>query len=208
MTGQEIIDDFELYVDDGTELSTSEELSLVNKIYRKILNNRPWEFLKKEFSATTSGLNYVTLPSDFSFFVANGEYTNNTMSYQGNAAPKVIYVGTGIYQLINWSDRRKYLNSTGYAYVDVNANKLYFTSTPSSGLAVVADYIYKPADITVATSPIFPTDFHPAIFHGMASEDYIIQQFDKARSYSKENSDKFDDYIVDMAYWNAQLINN
>jgi hypothetical protein len=42
----------------------------------------------------------------------------------------------------------------------------------------------------------------------MASEDYIIQQFDKARSYSAENKERFNNYLANMAYWNAQLLNN
>ncbi len=208
MTGQEIIDRFELYVDDGTELSTSEELDLLNKIYRQILNSRLWEFLKKEFSTITTGLNYVTLPADFAYFIANGNYTENNVEYQGNQAPKIILVGNTEYKLVNWSDRRKYLNSSGYAYVDLANNRLYFSDTPASGQMVSADYIYRPADITTTTSPIFPEDFHPAIYHGMASEDYIIQQFDKARSYSAENKERFNNYLANMAYWNAQLLNN
>ena len=204
----ELISRFELYVDDSTELSSAEELALANKIYRKVLNYKDWEFLKKAFSATTTGVNYVALPTDFSHFASNGCYTDN--SYQNvvtNSAAKVVWVGNSMYQLINWSDRRQYLNSGGYCYVDIAAMRLYFTSAPTSGLTVEADYIYRPADLTLSTSPVFPSDYHDVIYHGMASDDYAIQQFDKAKSYAGENAAKYEDYLSSIASWNSRLIN-
>lgn len=47
MLASEIIAKFELYVDDSTELSTQEELDLLNKVYQKVADDRPWEILKK-----------------------------------------------------------------------------------------------------------------------------------------------------------------
>ena len=48
MTAQEIIAAFELKVDDSTELSTSEELALLNRVYQLVCDERPWEILKKK----------------------------------------------------------------------------------------------------------------------------------------------------------------
>ena len=211
MITSEIITNFELFVDDTTELSAQEELSLANKIYRRVLNYRPWEFLKKEATGTLStSVAYVSLPADFAYMAENNQYTNNSAAIDNNASPKVVFVGTNYnpYQIINFSDRRQYRNQAGYAYIDIVNSRLVFTAQPTAAESYEFDYIHNPADLTTATSPIFPSRFHEIIYHGMASEDYIIQQFDKAKSYVVENQNKYLDYLRDMSYWNSQLINN
>jgi hypothetical protein len=207
MTGQEIINKFEFYIDDSSELSTVEELSLLNKMYYKVLNNRPWEFLKKEWSTTSTGANYIALPTDFAYFIDNGNYTDNSVATDSNAAPKFVYVGPNKYRIINWGDRKQYEGSSGYAYISLINNLLYFTDTPASGLAIKGDYIYNPADIAVGTSPIFPTRFHDIIVHYMVADGFIIQLFPKAKSYLKENLELGDALLTDMAWYNSQLIN-
>lgn len=206
MTGTELINSFELYVDDSTELSSSEELALLNKIYHQILDSRPWEFLKKEWSGTTTALNYIALPTDFKFFCETQNYTDNSVSTELGKASKVVYVNNSPYQVINWSDRRQYANSNGYCYLDMVNSRLYFTTTPGAGLSISADYIYKPADITLATSPVFPESYHPMIYHKMAVDDMVIQLFDKARSYAQENKAMYDDYMRSLTYWNSNLV--
>jgi len=206
MTAQEIIEKFRLYVDDSSELSSAEELSLANKIYRQVLENRPWEFLKKEWATTTNGTNNITLPTDLSYFFENQGYTDNSMANESGSQDKAVFINGSPYKIINWSDRRQYANSAGYCYVDWAASKLYFTTTPSAGLTLSADYIYRPADLTLATSPVFPTSFHDVIYHGMAIDEYIIQIFDKARSYAQENKTLFDGYMRSLANWNSNLI--
>ena len=66
MLTSELITKFELYVDDGTELSSQEELDLANKIYYSICNYRPWEWLKKTVTGTISS-GTITLPTDFAY---------------------------------------------------------------------------------------------------------------------------------------------
>lgn len=211
MTSAELIAKFELYVDDGTELSTAEELSLLNKIYHKVCDDRPWEFLKKTATGTTSTtVPYIALPSDFGYIAENYSYTDDSVSTQINSAPKVIFVGTSYspYYIINFSDRRQYLNKKGYAYVDIVNSRLVFTAQPTTAEAIEYDYIHIPTDLIISTSPIFPARFHDVIYHGMATDDYSIQQFDKSRSYADENTIKYNDYMKSMAYWNSQLLNN
>lgn len=213
MTATEIITTFELIVNDVTELSTSEELALLNRIYSKICTERPWEFLKTSATGTMSGSGvdgmYITLPSDFSFFSENYQYTDNTISPQNNASPRVIFVGTAYspYFLVNYSDRRQYLGSTGYAYLDLANSKIVFTGTPVSS-TYSYDYIKVPTALVGATSPVFPSRFHDMIAFGMASENDILQLSPKATSYAQENQSKYNSYLVDMAYWNSNLILN
>ena len=202
-TTQEIIQNFETYVDDTTELSSAQELTLANKIYRKVLNAKVWEFLKKEYTGTTSGAT-IALPSDFVAFIDNYSYTDSTIEQGG----KVVFIGDTLipYKLVNWSDRKQYRNDKQVCYVDIVANTLNFPKTPDSGLAVSFDYIYRPADLTLATSPVFPADCHDIIYHGMAVDDYVIQQFDKARSYAGENKTMYDQYLADLSSYNSKLI--
>ena len=208
MTAQEIISKFELYVDDTSELSSTEELALANKIYFKVCSQRDWEFLKNEWSGVTTGANYVSLPSGFSHFIENNSYTENNESIEDNKSPKVIYVNSQPHKLINWSDRRQYANRNDYCYVDIVNSRLYFTYTPATSLAISADYIKTPDALTTGTSPIFPSRFHDIIYHGMAVDDMIIQLFDKARSYAGENQRMYENILADMALWNSQLLQN
>lgn len=205
---QEIITNFETYVDDSTELSSAEELTLANKIYRMVLNDRPWSFLKKEFSGTTSTtVPYISLPSDFKYIISNYNYTDNTIETVQRASPVVVFVGTAYtpYRVVNWSDRRQYRNQNDVCYIDPVTNRLYFTVQPTSVQTVEFDYIYKPDNLTLTTRPVWDSDFDFIITHGMASDDYIIQQFDKAKSYEKENRALYQKYLLDMQYNDAQF---
>jgi len=212
-TATEIITNFELQVSDVTELSSSEELYILNRVYNKVMSSRPWELLKTPASGTMLGSGvdgfYVTVPSDFAFFSPNYQYTNNTLSAQNNAAPVMIFIGTNYspYQVVNFSDRRQYLGSTGYAYLDLANNKIVFTGTPVS-TTYSFDYIKAPIALTAGATPIIPTRFQDVLVYGMAVDNEIIQMSPKATSYAQENQAKYDSMVLDMAYWNAKLILN
>lgn len=195
MLTSEIISIFELYLDDTTELSSAEELSLANRIYKKICRARPWEFLKKEASGSiVNGV--ITLPTDFAFLVDNG---NLDTGY------KVIYVGTNKdpYKIVNYSERNQHIGQSNVAYVDLGASQI-ITMLPVNS-TYTFDYIKIPADLTLATSPVFPIA-HEIIAWGMAVDGYIIQQFPKANSYLGENQAKYNSDLADLAYYNSQLI--
>lgn len=203
----EIIAGFELYVDDGTELSSAEELTLANKIHTKVCNYRPWEFLKKTATGSiVSG--EITLPDDFAYLANNSQSTDSSVSTQDETAPKAVLVGANLtpYRVVNFSDRRQYQNQN-VCYVDLADSKIKFIVTPTE-TAYEFDYIKVPEAMTLATGPSFPARFDSIIYHGMASEDYIIQQFDKARSYAKENQAGYTSVLEDMSFWNAQSFLN
>ena len=191
MTTADIITNFEIYVDDGTELSSGEELNLANKVYRAVCNYRPWEWLKKPISGSIVA-GAITLPTDFNYFVTN---------VQSNGS-RGIYVGTEntYVPLVNFSDRREYTDNV--CYVDPSDSKIKFI-VPQTATTYSFDYIKVPADLTLATSPIFPAQFHDIIYHGMAVDDFSIQLFDKARSYANENQAKYISILKDMSYQNA-----
>lgn len=196
-------------MDDVTELSSAEELALANRVYKKICREQPWEFLKKVATgsiSTDATSSYITLPTDFVAFTENFTETNNADQINNNAAPKVIFTGTSYTpnQIINWSDRRQYRDARGYAYVDIANSKIRFTAAPADS-TYEFDYYYTPDDLTTATSPVFPADFHVIIPYGMAVENDILQLSEKAKSYMPENTTKYNQYLLDLKYYNANL---
>lgn len=208
MTASEIIAKFELYVDDTTELSTSEELALLNKIYQKVCDDRPWEFLKKEASGTMATTTTITVPSDFGYFVENRSYTDNSEYPVYNAKPTGILInGTKWLQVVNWSDRRQYANANGYAYYDARQGTITSTYAQPAGATYSFDYKMIPTDLLIGGTPSFPSRYHDVIYHGMCVDDMVIQLFDKARSYAGENQAMYQSYLASMALWNANLNN-
>lgn len=208
MLASAIITSFELYVDDATELSSSEELDLLQKIYNKVWMHKQWEFAKASGTGTLStSLPYVTLPANFSHLIENNQTTDNSVGIDNNAVPKVIYVGSSYtpYQVVNWSDRRQYRNQNGYAYLDMANSRFYFTSQPTTADSYEFDYMTMADTLITSSTPAFPARFHDMLYHGMAIDDDIILRYPKAASYAPENDAKFKSYLADMCLWNAQL---
>src|SRR5665213_1200404 len=95
LTGQNIIDKFETYTGDTSELSSEDELDLANKIYRAVCNDRPWEWLKKTATGivgVSNGIATASVPSDFKYFVENDQATDIAQGVHNNASPKVIFL--------------------------------------------------------------------------------------------------------------------
>lgn len=221
MTAQDIITDFELQVDDNTELSTQQELDLLNKVYKSICADRPWEFLKKGVTGTVSydsglGLYYISLPADFMFFAGNASYTDNTREYSGTAQPFVVFTGSAFTpcQIVNFSDRNQYLpknggaGNSGFAYLDMANNRIVFTGLVQDISLYSFDYIYEPADLELGDTPVFPARFHKIFAPMMSVDNDILQIQDRSASYINENTAKGTKILNDMYYWNASLIMN
>lgn len=213
MTSSEIITKFELQVSDITELSSAEELYILNRVYNKVMTSRNWEILKTYKTGTMSGSGvdgyYVTLPDDFSHLSPNALWTDNTMETQQNSSPVVVFIGDNRspYYVVNYSDRVQYLGKTGYAYVDIANNKLVFTGTPVS-TTYLFDYIKVAPALTSSDTPLIPARFQDILVYGMAVEDTILQLSPKATSYAVENQGRFESMLLDLAFWNSQLILN
>lgn len=183
MLGSAIIARFNLQVDDSSELSTSEELALVNEVYNEIADDRPWEWLKATFTGTTSTSEaYIDLPSDFKEVVQNLE---NRM---------VVFVGEDYeeYEVIPFSSRRDYRDQSGFCYVDIPTGRLYFTLQPTAAEAIEYDYIKRPDDLTTATAPLVTTtSFGNMIAYGMSARFPSIEQAEKGTSYATDNRTEY-----------------
>ena len=219
MTGQEIIDKFHTYIDDQSELSTQEEIDLLNNIYQNVYRTRHWEWLKTVKAGTSfdgvdsvTGQAYITLPDDFLAFAENNNMTDNTYEVENNASPKVVYIIANNtyqpYQIVNFSDRRKYFNKDGVAWHDSINKRLVFVQTPKASTQYEFDYIAKPAPLTLSNSPIFDPDLHQILVHGMAIDHEIISLFDRAHSYAQENRAAYKGYLDQLAWENAEQLLN
>lgn len=205
--GTEILAQFHTYTGDQSDLSTADEFILLNKVYADILQEKPWEFLKKSASGSISSSNGVAtipFPDDYRFLIENNQKTDNTETIYNNAASKVIFVGPNYtpYQVINWSDRRQYRTSGGYVYPDVANERFVFTVAPTD-TTYEFDYIADWDDIEADTYPLFPADFHDMIAQGMAVDSVIINLFDRAHSYARENQIAYNNALKKLAYWNS-----
>lgn len=204
-TAGDIITKFELYMDDTTELSFDEELDLLEQKYQEVSSEVDWESLKKAYSGTASGLT-LSLPSRFSHLIENYSYSDANTEY---ANGPVIFVGSNYdpYQVVNWSDRRRYRDHSNIAYLDLPNNNLVFPVAPSSGAAVEFDYIEYPASIDSTDDvPWIPERFRSILFYLMCTDDTIIQQSEKALSYKNENEQRAEAVMNRMKMWNAKLI--
>lgn len=214
-TAAEIITDFELQVNDITELSSTEELELVNEIYFDILNKKEWEFLRTFVTGTMLSDSigyYITPPDDFRIVAQNNSYTDNSIGIDNNAVPRGVFVFNAsgaqtFIQMINFADRRQYVNRGNFCYYDAVNNKIRFTGTPVS-TSYEFDYIRTPPKLTLTDYPVFPGQFHKMIKYGMATSNDILQISPKASSYQQENAAKFQEKFDDMGFWNAGLILN
>lgn len=209
MQTNDAITKFETYVDDATELSSVQELALLQKIFNKVWSDRPWEFTK----SSASGLFALTapnipLPANFSHFLENDQATDNTIDIDNNAAPKVIFITANYnpYQIINWSDRRQYRNRSNFAYLDLPNNGITFTGTPLAVDVYEFDFKAKPPILTLNEEiPGIPSEFHDMLYHGMAVDDEIIQRWPRATAYQKDNQDQYADFFARLTLWNANL---
>lgn len=214
-TAAQIITDFELQVNDVTELSSSEELELLNEKYQDICNEKEWEFLRTFVSGTMLSDSvgyYITPPDDFRALAQNNAYTDNSIGIENNAVPRGVFVFNSagaqtFIQQINFADRRQYVNRGNFCYYDAVNNKIRFTGSPGS-TSYEFDYIRVPPKLELADYPVFPGQFHKMIKYAMATSNEILQLSPKATSYKDENEAEYQKKFDAMALWNAGLILN
>jgi hypothetical protein len=100
----------------------------------------------------------------------------------------------------------QYRNNDGIAYVDFANSRIVFTKQPSAVETVEYDYQASMPALELTESPWFPREFHDAIYHLMVSDDFMIQNSDKAKSYARDNQAEAARIIQQMVMWNARLV--
>lgn len=207
---EQILINFEKQVDDVTGLSPTEELMILNRVIQKICAI-PFEFLKVNAtgSITPDGTGaYITLPANFQFLTINNNYSENYQNNDSGKVAKVIFVGSNYapYELVNWSDRRQYRNSSGVAYIDYPNNKIVFPKLPTEGLTYDFDYCKIAPTVTTADAPVWPERFDDVAVYAMAVENDVIEKSPKAKAYTKENNSLYQSRLYDLKSWNNKLL--
>ena len=203
MQPDDIIKQFEVYVDDLTELSTEEEYALLTKVLNSIFNDRSWEFLRKTASVTTTTSKTAPLPADFVSVMNN--YSENPY----NSIPEipVAYVGGIPYRFIAKGTATQKAGGN-YATIDLVNKTIEFLCEIGAGKVVTFDYKYQPSPITSNASPIaLPYVAHRYLGQVMAIDDDIIQKTEKARSNLQSNSVARAQMLRDLAHYNARFLN-
>lgn len=205
MTGTEIIEKFELYTDDTTELSPEEEIDLANRVLHQIYDELPWEFLRKEYSTTVAS-SAVAIAADFDYPMVN--YTEDNTSDVPDT--KVLYIGTdkSVYPIVPMGSRYGATKQGNWCYYNPTTTKFEFVTAPTNGETAVYDYKYVPTDITTATSPVLPTNAHMMVVFGMLIDDEIIQKSEKARSNVPENTRAYNKLMSQLRARNARQFFN
>ena len=192
-----IIARFNVQVDDASELSSDEELALAQETYDEVCSDRPWEWLKSEYSGTTStSVPYIALPADFRELSPNKNQES------------IIFVGSDYreYKVVPFSSRREYRDMSGFCYIDIPNQRLYFTKQPTTAEAVEYDYIKIPDALTTATAPVVTTNqFGNLIAYGMARRFPSIEQAEKGMSYSSENMMEYERILTVLQKEDANI---
>ena len=200
LTGQQIIDRFELYTDDTTDLSSDEELILANDKLRLVYMEQPWEFLRRKKSGNVEGDGKITLPTDFDEFLEN--FTDDPAI--GEAIMKVVYVNRSPYLVVPMGQRNA--NSfSNICWIDPSDGKINFAQSPGAGASYEYDYKTSPDDITVATSPKLPAEYHPMIVFSMLIDEEIIKKSEKARSSMQDNFVQYQRYLKNLKLRDARF---
>lgn len=172
MNATEIITNFRDLADlvEG-DLTSAQELSLLNRCYTELQLFKLWNWLKE--TANLTFVNYeTTLPADFRSFTRD-----HSLYYLNTAFPVL---------------PRDRMRDSDYC-IYKNGNKLIQKGVNEPVLEL--DYIKVAPALTALTSPIFPTSFHVMLAHLMVARLDIQEQVEKGRTYAPENLSIYRDYL-------------
>lgn len=202
LTGQQIIERFELYTDDTTDLSSDEEIILANDKLRLIYMEQPWEFLRRKKTGVVENDGKITLPADFDEFLEN---FSDDPSY-GESTMKVVYIGgqKAPYLVVPMGQRNAN-NFSNVCWIDPSDGKINFSQNPGTGAIYEFDYKTSPDDITVGTSPKLPAEYHPMIVFLMLIDEEIIKKCEKARSSMQDNAVQYQKYLKNLKLRDARF---
>ena len=200
LTGQQIIDRFELYTDDTTDLSSDEEIILANDKLRLVYMEQPWEFLRRKKTGVVESDGKITPPSDFDELMENFSEDPTV----GEPITKVVYIGHSPFLVVPMGQRNAN-NYSNVCWIDPTDGKINFAQNPGSGAAYEYDYKTSPDDIAVGTSPKLPAEYHPMIIFSMLIDEEIIKKSEKARSNMQDNAVQYQRYLKNLKLRDARF---
>lgn len=174
MTNQEIITQFENFIDDAPD--TTLELQLANMAKGKLEAELKLEITKKLDTSLTSTVGGTYLTS----------YSLSAISYI--ELFDFIYVGTVQRTRIPFEHRLLYKDNSSKFYVNLAGNTLHLCGTVATAETLTIPYIYDTPAIADDTSTVvvWPSRFHMLIPLEMARMWPAIEGGDKNRAWTAE----------------------
>jgi len=190
MTGQEILDQFSVLVEDEIDQTAALQLAS-NAVHEVEEEVQPLILKKVDVSkSTAAGQTYTTaidLPTDIFL------------------PPDEIRVGTEVYKQIPIERQVEYRDLSGFFWIDWVAKKYYLTGTQNSAQVISFPYWYETNDITLTTSPVWPDRFHRLVPLKMAKLYFYIDQGDKGVNWSPEWASEYERQLLRFKDWDAKL---
>lgn len=199
MTADDLRDELHFLVDDEN-LSETQELSLINQAYDRITAMRPWNFMLTEDTSKTitSGTTSYALQSTFLY-----GYDDAVLAYDSSAGEV-----KARFKVVQFKDRMRYNNVSGYVYFDIKNNTINFCSTSDTatyaGYTLFMTYYAQPAQLTASDSPVFNRAFHRLLALEAARYFwYNDQQVDGA--FDGKMAREYDDLLTGLILWDDNL---
>jgi hypothetical protein len=189
MTGSEIIAKFNNYVSDSLDADFA--LQLANDAKNSIETELQLEITKKlnSSASVSAGQTYTTarsLPADFFL-------------------PLNIYVGTTPYEPVPFEHQQLYQSISGKYWIDLGNNTYYLGGTQGSTQTIYFYYQRATDDLTISTSPVWPSRFHSLIPLEMAVMYYPIDAPERSRMLDDKFWAMYTRLKNQMIDWDAQL---
>jgi hypothetical protein len=194
MTGQDIIDFYQTNTVDNTTEDSTDLLGLLNVGYQLLLADRDWHFLFTESTSNTIAANDKTysLPTDLLKPIRIVLVDPNTPSNYEELFP------------VPYAQRFEYTGDSRRFYVDYKNSQFVLLANPTQsqvGKTVHFEYLYKPEDLTLATSPVFLSTYHALVAYYMARHYWYKEQDLKSRSWNGEMMQEYAMMMDSMRQW-------
>ena len=192
-TGAEMVTKFQKMVEDS--LDSTFVYELLNDAKNEVEALSEWEILKDEETYTVAnGASYLTaigtLPTRFALPLRMTESSS--------------FVD---YNKVDFEDRYAKVNQPFGYFIDLANNNIFLTGTNSNAKTMYFYSTTYSADITSATTWVFPSRFHSVIPLKMAELYYAADSGEKARAWDDRWSAQFERNLARMQFWNDALKN-
>ncbi len=188
MTGQQIYDLFKVHVDDEEFNSDDAAIAAMNAAYRKILSERDWEFLKKTV-LMPRGMSSLATITDLDTVIRVWAQTGS---------------GSFDFSELEKSSFDKRFTGEGDYYIDYVTKSFVYLhgSEPVNWLGYAVDYKYRPADLDLESTPVWPEEYHSLLAYEMVR---AYKEGDLTYDFYKEVGYRYEDVAGNLARWNDQL---
>ncbi len=191
MTGTTILDKFNSMVEN--ELTGAFKLQLANDAIHEMEMELQLEINKKVNTSNSTAIGQtsstaITLPTDFLCL-----------------SHPFIYVDTVRYYGVPFDDKAIWSTSPNRFFINAAASTLSLCGTQNKVTTISIPYVYAQPDITLSTSPIWPTQFHSLIPLWMTVRAFPIDASEKDRSWFGEWTILLERGLDRMRDWDARL---